>query len=350
MSSVSTNLRVAVIGCGGRGRAHAQGYVADPRTSLVACAEPATEARNAFAESFSIPAAYADYHEMLRVEAPDIVSVCTWPHLHREMIEAAAAAGVRAIHAEKPMAPTWGDARAMHEACVDRGVLLTFCHQRRFGDTFQTARQLLRDGAIGKLQRIEASCPNLFDWGTHWFDMMFFYNEETPAQWVLGQLSVEKHHEVFGVRLDTSGISWIRFANEVEGLLVTGDAGFGNLLNRLVGSEGIIEITPGGSAEHPLRLFRQGNWSEPERSVGVPVADHTIASVRNLVDAMASGDEPELSSHRALRATELIFATYESSRRRGRVILPLEGDDSALLSMLANESVGGSIGESIGAP
>jgi phytoene/squalene synthetase len=36
----------------------------------------------------------------------------------------------------------------------------------------------------------------------------------------------------------------------------------------------------------------------------------------------------------ALQATELIFATYESSRRRGRVDLPLEIDDSPLIAML----------------
>ena len=63
---------------------------------------------------------------------------------------------------------------------------------------------------------------------------------------------------------------------------------------------------------------------------------------QNLVDCLQSGDEPELSSHRALRATELIFATYESSRRRGRILLPLDVDDSALLTMLAQGTIGGS--------
>jgi predicted dehydrogenase len=336
-----TTLRAAVIGCGGRGRSHAEGYTADPRTTIVACADPSSEARHAFAESFDVPSTYDDYHEMLRAESPDLISVCTWPRFHREMIEAAAETGVRAILSEKPMAPTWGEARSMHHACVDRGVLLTFCHQRRFGDTFQSARQLLRDGAIGQLRRIEASCPNLFDWGTHWFDMMFFYNEETPAQWVFGQMSVDGHKEAFGVRLDTSGLSWIRFANGVEGLLATGEVGFGNM-NRLVGSEGVIEITPGGKAEHPLRLLRGGAWTDPQRTVGVPASQHTVASVQNLVDCLESGDEPELSSHRALRATELIFATYESSRRRGRILLPLDVDDSALLTMLAQGTIGGS--------
>jgi len=46
--------------------------------------------------------------------------------------------------------------------------------------------------------------------------------------------------------------------------------------------------------------------------------------VLDLIDALKTGREPELSAHRALRATELIFATYESSRRGGHVELPLE--------------------------
>lgn len=342
MSANATNLKAAIIGCGGRGRSHAEGYTVDPRTTIVACADPSPEARDAFAESYEVSAKYDDYHEMLNAESPDIVSVCTWPHFHREMVEAAAASGARAIHAEKPMAPTWGDARAMHAACDSHGILLTFCHQRRFGDTFQSARQLVRDGAIGELQRIEASCPNMFDWGTHWFDMMFFFNEETPAEWVIGQISVDKKHEVFGVALDTSGVSWIHFANDVEGLLVTGETGFGNLQNRLIGSQGVVEVTPGGKAEHRVRLVRDGKWTDPELTLGVPVSKHTIASVSNLVDCMESGAEPELSSHKALRATELIFATYESCRRRGRVVLPLDVDDSALLTMLADGSIGGS--------
>ena len=332
-------LRAGVIGCGGRGRAHAEGYAEDERVDLVACADPSEEARSALAERFGVAGTWADHGEMLERERLDLVSVCTWPHLHRPMIEAAAAGGARAIHAEKPMAPTWGDARALHAACVERGVLLTFCHQRRFGDLFATARQLLRDGAIGPLRRVEAVCPNLFDWGTHWFDMMFFYNDETPARWVMGQIDVSERREIFGVRLDAGGLSWIRFENEVEGLLTTGDVGYAGPANRLIGPEGVIEVQGAGC---PLRMRRGGGWEVVEaRSSGVPAARHTIASVKNLVDCLCSGEEPELSSRKALQATELIFATYESSRRRGRVDLPLEVEDSALQSMLDEGVIGG---------
>ena len=50
--------------------------------------------------------------------------------------------------------------------------------------------------------------------------------------------------------------------------------------------------------------------------------------VLDLIDALKTGREPELSARRALCATELIFATYESSRRGGRVEFPLEALES----------------------
>ena len=334
--------RVGIIGCGGRGRAHAEGYQAAPEVEIAACADPIAEARAAFAEDFGVPVLYDGYEAMLAREVLDVVSVCTWTGQHRAMVEAAAASGVKAIHCEKPMAPTWGDAKALYRACVERGVVLTFCHQRRFGSAFVKAKQLLDEGAIGELQRLEGTCANLFDWGTHWFDMFFFFNDDAPAEWVLGQISVEGEREVFGVPLETGGLSWIRWQNGVEGLLTTGDAGMQGPRNRLVGSEGIIEV--GGAERAPLRLLQAGaaweDFAEADLAGVVPPGGDTVLSVLELLACLESGAEPRLSGRKALQATELIFATYESSRRRGRVVLPLDAEDSALITMLEEGQVG----------
>lgn len=56
--------------------------------------------------------------------------------------------------------------------------------------------------------------------------------------------------------------------------------------------------------------------------------------VHDLIDALKTGREPELSGRKALQATELIFATYESSRRRARIDLPLDIEDSPLHAMI----------------
>ena len=54
---------------------------------------------------------------------------------------------------------------------------------------------------------------------------------------------------------------------------------------------------------------------------------------------LKNGEEPELSGRKALQATELIFATYESSRCRKKITLPLDIEDSPLLSMIKNGDV-----------
>src|SRR5207247_11376975 len=113
---------------------------------------------------------YANYQEMLAREQLDIVSICTWPHHHAPMVIAAAEAGVKAIHCEKPMAPSYAEALRMVDTCQAHGTQLTINHQRRFAAPFHAARDILRSGTIGQLQRLEGPCANLCDWGTHWVD------------------------------------------------------------------------------------------------------------------------------------------------------------------------------------
>lgn len=325
--------RVAIIGCGGRGRAHALGYQASPEVEVVACADPLRENAEKLAEEFVIPHIYEDYQQMLEEQKPDIVSICTWTALHYPMVMNAVSAGAKAIHCEKPMAPTWGEAKQMHQVCEEAGVLLTFCHQRRFAPSFVKARELLQQGAIGEVYRLEGYCPNLFDWGTHWFDMFLFYNNEIPGEWVMGQIDCSQEKEVFGVPIETYGLSYIKFRNGVYGLMVTGQDGGGRCQNRILGTEGILEIRH--SEGSGLFLFdRKQGWREVDLQGVVPAGGATTLSLLNLIEGLKTGQEPELSSRKALQATELIFATYESARRRVRVYLPLEIEDSPLISIL----------------
>jgi predicted dehydrogenase len=336
---MSGKFKVGIIGCGGRGNAHAQGYAASNEVQILACADPVKEKAQAMAKKFNIPHIYEDYREMLDREKPDIVSVCTWTGLHAQMIFDAVDAGVKAIHAEKPMAPTWGESKTIYEKCSRNNVMITFCHQRRFEARFVKAKQLAHDGTIGELYRVEGFCPNLFDWGTHWFDMFFFYNHDSPAKWVMGQIDCSQIRRVFGVPVERYGLSYIMWQNGLTGLLVTGGDSGANCQNRLIGTKGIIEVgVPNGPA---LRVLSEGKgWTVPDLHGVVPHHNGTTLSVLDLIDALKTGREPELSGRKALQATELIFATYESARRRARIYLPLEIEDSPLLSMLESGEVG----------
>jgi UDP-N-acetylglucosamine 3-dehydrogenase len=166
--------RVGIIGCGrpwrsegatgmGQANVHAAGYKASPDCKIVAAADIKQDNLDAFCERHSVPQGYLDYRDMLEKEDLDIVSICVWPGLHAPMTIDAARAGVKAIHCEKPMAPTWGEARTMVEVCKECGVQLSFNHQRRFGKPFRKAKEPLDGGAIGDLTRLEGFTSNLYD-------------------------------------------------------------------------------------------------------------------------------------------------------------------------------------------
>ncbi len=331
-------LKAGLMGCGGRGREHALGYAQSDKVKIAACADPVEAMRKRMAKEFGIRRTYASYGEMLAKEKLDVVSMCLWTGLHLDAILACVNAPhpPRLINAEKPMATTFGEARRMHEACEKAGIMLTFSHQRRFGPSFARARKLLKDGAIGDLVRMEGYCPNLFDWGTHWFDMMFFYNDDAPAEWVMGQVDVVEERSVFGAFLESNGLSYIKWKNGVTGLLVTGqDTGGGMPYGtRLIGTEGIIEA--GGK----VRVLRAGqSWKTARVPKLKRPGGDTALYVLDSIDCLLEERESILSSRKALAATELIFATYESSRRRARVYLPLDVDDSPLLSMIESGQI-----------
>jgi UDP-N-acetylglucosamine 3-dehydrogenase len=347
---MSEQYRVAVIGAGrpwrtegstgfGMSHVHVHGYQKTGKCRLTAVADIKSENAEAFAAQHVGPAVFTDYREMLERERPDIVSVCTWPALHAEMVVACAEAGAKAVHCEKPMATTWGDARRMVEVCEKTGTQLTFNHQRRFLAPFQTARDLLRQGVIGELRRLEAACGDLYDWGTHWIDMCLFYNKDTPAVWVLGQIDAREPRSIFGVPLENQGLSEWKYENGVRALLFTGHDSNIGCANRLIGADGTVEV----HNEQPHVRFRgrgDAQWrtiETPESLHGNQAIDKGIA---DLIEALEHGREPELSGRRALRTTEVIFATYESSRRRARIDLPLTGDARGLQDLLEAREIG----------
>ena len=359
--------RVAIIGTGrprreegatgfGMSHYHAAGYRASGECDLVALADISRANAAVFRDEHGTADTrlYEDYRQMLAEAKPDVVSVCTWPALHGEMVMAAAEAGVQAIHCEKPMAPTWGEARRMRDACARHGTQLTFNHQRRFEAQYRTARRLIHDGAVGRVLQMQMACSNLYDWVTHWFDMLFFYNGETPAEWVLAQIDSRTDNTAFGVPLEDRGISLVGFQNDVRGLLITGDqtragaaegraGGPGNPLGtaqRIIGTQGMLEVGMGGGRLRLLGGAATGFQDVPPDPAPTDTGGAIGAGIADLLRCLVTGEEPELSVNKAIRTTELIFASYESSRRRARVDLPLQIEDSPFLAMLQRGEVG----------
>jgi predicted dehydrogenase len=224
----------------------------------------------------------------------------------------------------------------MHEVCRRHGVMLAINHQRRFNLPLVRAKALLDAGEIGALQRMEGAWRDLADTGSHVLDMMFFFNGDRPADWVFGQIDLRDARTVFGALQAGHGIAEVRFENAVRGLYHFGkDYAENGCMLRLVGERGMIEIL----FDAPwLRVRRAGQaeWEGVDTGESIHDDQAIHRGVAELLQCLEHGGVPLLDSSRALRATEVIFAAHESSRRRARVDLPLPAGRCALLEMVAS--------------
>ncbi len=343
-----SKLRVGIIGTGKKkerpdrfGYAmayqHANAFQALDTCEMVACADIVEENARAFAESYGVQAVYTDYNEMLAEENLDVVSICTWMHLHEQMVLDTVKAGVRAIHCEKPMADTWGGSKRMAAAAEEASVQLTFNHQRRYGEPFVIAKRLVDDGEIGELVRFESDCGNIYDSGTHFIDMFSFFNGEHPAKWVLAQIDYRSENLVFGAHCENQQVVLTEYENGVFGLVMSGTGGPSPVgcSDKVIGTEGMIEVGVMNGPPIRYRLYGDGDWTVPDTGGasihGPGFIDRAIADV---IGCLLSERMCQLDAKNALIATEIIFGAYESSRRRGRVDFPLDIEDNPLAAMV----------------
>ncbi|MDR5674628.1 Gfo/Idh/MocA family oxidoreductase [Halalkaliarchaeum sp. AArc-GB] len=307
-------------------------------------------------------AVYEDHRTMVREADPDVVSVCVPPAAHAEIvIDCAEVGDVAAIHCEKPMATTWEDCREMVSVCEENDVQLTIDHQRRFAVPVRKAKELIDGGEIGDLRRLEWSEVNLFDAGSHLFDLCDFFVDGVHGKWALAGLDVAEENRWFGALNSTRAIAHWEYENGVQGLASTGEGDRKTAVDaylRLVGTDGVIEIQPDDGP--PLRVRTDGGWravdTDGERLYG-PIPTKTKAALRKLTDAvpgvesnhtskpnydraikhaiqsLSEGTEPIIAGKNVLRGTEFVFACWESARRGGRVDLPLDIEDNPLESL-----------------
>ena len=110
--------RVGIVGCGGIGNAHMEGYNKLENVEVIAATDPVETARNGYMLDYNIPNGYKTIQEMLNDAQPEIVSVCVWHLLHDPVtVEVAKGKSVKGIICEKPMAIGMRRADRMVEAC-----------------------------------------------------------------------------------------------------------------------------------------------------------------------------------------------------------------------------------------
>lgn len=140
---MATPLRVAVIGCGGRGRGHLNILSAFEDTTVVAICEPVEAARNAVGEAFSIANRYETIDALLDNETLDAVFVATPAHLNGEAALPCLARGVNTL-LEKPPGMSVAETRNLRDTAKRTGARGMVGWNRRFHPILLKAKELVK--------------------------------------------------------------------------------------------------------------------------------------------------------------------------------------------------------------
>jgi predicted dehydrogenase len=344
--------RTAIIACGNIARVHARAWQNVPGrpVEIGAIADTHPDALREFGDFFGVPESkrYTDYREMLDRERPDFVDVCSWHGQHAEMVIAAAARRPKAIICQKPMALSLGEAERMMIACERNGVKLLVSYQRPHHAVWLKARELIREGIIGKIVHIMVSDGTLLNTNSHNIRLALFLAGEPRVEWVMG--AVERTTEVmergFPAEDRTLGLAGLEGGAT---LLIQG--GFRSPYRtgqgaRVVGTEGLMELGVARPPDDQLRSdgamwqpegssakyndewgwarylnATSGGWKEIE----APWHDCWVHQCQEAIDWVEGRiSDPISSAAKAYAVQEVMMALYESARKRQRIDLPLK--------------------------
>jgi predicted dehydrogenase len=157
-TAANSAVSVGLLGAGNRGPYVAGALARNTTARLTALCDLFPEKMERAKSVIGVPnpKTYQDFREMLASDI-DAVIIATPVYLHPEHFEAAVKAG-KHIYIEKPAAvDVEGCKRVMRWAdSADRKLNITFGFQRRYGQVYQKARQLVESGAIGPIRLAHA--------------------------------------------------------------------------------------------------------------------------------------------------------------------------------------------------
>lgn len=350
-STQTRRLRHAIIGVGAGILNGHRPALALPTVDLVAASDINTTTGRQRADELHC-AFYEDYRQMLAETRPEVVVILTPPFLHASMTRESLLAGCHVL-VEKPMAIQVAEADEMIETARRCQRLLGVVFQQRWRPEITAARELLRKGFLGQIQRVELTAvwtrPTFYfhmapwraTWrgegggiitnqGSHHLDLLCYL------------LGSPRHVFAWARRL----LHRIETEDTVQAMLEWPAGALGMLhistaeadepeRLKIVGTRGTLEI-----GQHKLRVERldldmeeyartsQHPYAQPARHpYDVPLdqrkGDH-VAVYRAFHDAILQGSADYADGVQGCRELELANALIYSSHRRCEVELPLD--------------------------
>ena len=337
------SIKVGIIGCGKIAQVrHIPEYTANPDTEVYGFYDLNLARAEELAKKYG-GKAYASYEELLADPEIEAVSVCVANHAHAEISIAALKAGKHVL-CEKPMAITLEECEAMVAAAKESGKYLMIGQNQRLAKAHMKARELIRQGAIGKVltfrtifghggpetwsvdpgkntwffDKTKAAMGAMADLGIHKTDMIQYVLDTKIVKTQAVLTTLDKRDatgQLIGV--DDNAICIYQMENGVIGTMTASWTYYA--------AEDNTTVIYGTKGE--LRLYDDPKYSVQQINADGTRIDYQIDQIQPNDNQTASGiidlfakclvekTEPEISGASVLHAMKAVFASIESSEK-----------------------------------
>ncbi|MGB7824148.1 MAG: Gfo/Idh/MocA family oxidoreductase [Candidatus Sulfotelmatobacter sp.] len=196
-------IKTAIIGTGFMGRVHLEAVRRLEYVEAAAIAGRNADAARRLGAGFSTPKIAADYREILRDPAIDVVHICTPNAQHFSMAKEALQAGKHVI-CEKPLATSVEEGEELVSIAERQGLRNCVCHNLRYYPMVQQMRRMREDGDLGEILVVQ---------GTYFQDWLLY---DTDWNWRVDAKAGGPSRCMADI-----GLHWFDMAEHVTGLCVT---------------------------------------------------------------------------------------------------------------------------------
>jgi predicted dehydrogenase len=156
----SDRITLGLIGAGNINTHHRKAFLSEKDAQIVAVCDPVQSRRISFRDHINQTyggngcADYRDFRDLVAREDIDAVCIGTPDHWHAVLAMTAMRAG-KDVYVEKPLTLTVDEGRHVVETAVSYGRILQTGLQRRSDGAYRLTCELVRNGRIGRLLRVE---------------------------------------------------------------------------------------------------------------------------------------------------------------------------------------------------
>lgn len=156
--------------------AHAAAVRSHPNLRLVALCDPDPEGLSRAAAEYDVAQTFADHRDMLAAIAPSLVTIATRTIGRAGMIADCLAAGIRALHVEKPLCSSVQELEMLEGLLAEDSRYLTLGAVRRFLPPYREAVRLATAPEAGNVleARISVGSGALYWAHPHSVDLLLF--------------------------------------------------------------------------------------------------------------------------------------------------------------------------------